>query len=94
MKIQSIIDTASHRNGTSGAPFHVVLFEDIGDEGSRKVGIVFDSSSHVAVLDVELLAEGISDRSLRVAGNAFKERLWHNQGGKVLAIGAQKGDEG
>lgn len=59
MKIQSFIDTASHRNGTSGAPFHVVLFEDIGDEGSRKVGIVFDSPSHVAVLDVDLLAEGI-----------------------------------
>ncbi|MEZ6129169.1 MAG: hypothetical protein R3C59_10845 [Planctomycetaceae bacterium] len=59
MKIQSIIDTAFHRNGISGAPFHVVLFEDIGDEASRKVGIVFDSLSHVAVLDVDLLAEGI-----------------------------------
>ncbi|MEZ6128920.1 MAG: hypothetical protein R3C59_09575 [Planctomycetaceae bacterium] len=59
MKIQSIIDVARHRNGISGAPFHVVLFEDIGDEASLKVGIVFEASHHVAVLDVRLLAEGI-----------------------------------
>ncbi len=51
-----VIDCASHRNGITGAPFHVVLFDDAD---SRKVGIVFDASAHCAVLDVTELARGI-----------------------------------
>jgi hypothetical protein len=59
MRIHRIIDIDFHRNGISGAPFHVIVFDDHGEEASRKVGIVFDSPYHVAVLDVAKLAEGI-----------------------------------
>lgn len=45
-----------HRNGISGAPFHVVLFRD-PDEG-RMLGIVFEQASHVAVLQLDKLALG------------------------------------
>jgi hypothetical protein len=58
MRIQRIIDIDYHRNGICGAPFHVILFEDKGEEASRKVGIVFDSPYHVAVLDIAKLADG------------------------------------
>jgi hypothetical protein len=54
----TIIDSAHHRNGICGAPFAVVLFDDSGPEGSRKVGIVFDKPYHCAVLDVAKLAAG------------------------------------
>jgi hypothetical protein len=53
-----VIDTAYHRNGISGAPFHVFLFDDTGDENTRKVGILFEEPYHCAVLDVGKLAEG------------------------------------
>ena len=58
MKLKKILAIACHRNGICGAPFHVVLFEDDGNEGSRKVGIVFESPSHIAVLDVTELSDG------------------------------------
>jgi hypothetical protein len=54
----TIIDIAHHRNGICGAPFAVVLFEDSGPEGSRKVAILFDGQYHCAVLDVAKLAAG------------------------------------
>jgi hypothetical protein len=44
-----IIDIDYHRNGISGAPFHVVLFDD---HHSRKVAIVFGQDAHCAVLNV------------------------------------------
>lgn len=53
-----VIDIAHHRNGICGAPFHVVLFRDTGDENTRKVGILFEEPYHCAVLDVVKLAEG------------------------------------
>jgi hypothetical protein len=53
-----IIDFDRHRNGICGAPFYVVLFEDTGDENTRKVGILFEGPYHCAVLDVAKLAEG------------------------------------
>jgi hypothetical protein len=53
-----VIDCARHRNGICGAPFHVVLFHDTGDEDTRKVGILFDEPQHCAVLDVDKLALG------------------------------------
>jgi hypothetical protein len=56
-----IIAAASHRNGVSGAPFGVVLFEDRGEHGSRKLGIWFEAGAegcHCAVLDVGKLAAG------------------------------------
>jgi hypothetical protein len=54
----TIIDIAFHRNGICGAPLHVVLFQDDGPEGSRKVGIIFQQEGHCAVLDVAKLAQG------------------------------------
>jgi hypothetical protein len=56
-----IIAAASHRNGVSGAPFGVVLFEDDGEDRSRKIGIWFEPGAegcHCAVLDVDKLAAG------------------------------------
>jgi hypothetical protein len=54
----TIIDIAHHRNGISGAPFDVALFEDHDPEGSRKVAILFEEPCHCAVLDVAKLAQG------------------------------------
>ncbi|QVL31639.1 hypothetical protein KIH39_22775 [Telmatocola sphagniphila] len=45
-----------HRNGISGAPFHVLIFRD-PDEG-RMLGIVFEQSHHVAVFNLDKLALG------------------------------------
>jgi len=45
-----------HRNGVSGAPFHVLLFRD-PDEG-RMLGIVFQQQYHVAVFNLDKLALG------------------------------------
>jgi hypothetical protein len=57
MKLK-IISFSHHRNGIGGAPFTVILFEDAGPEGSRKIGIVFEQEAHCAVLDVDKLAHG------------------------------------
>ncbi len=53
----SILNIASHRNGIEGAPFHAIVFRDQGPEGSVKLGIVFDSPQHTAVLDIAKLAD-------------------------------------
>ncbi|MCA9065850.1 MAG: hypothetical protein KDA96_22435 [Planctomycetaceae bacterium] len=58
MRIQQILDIAFHRNGISGAPFHVILFDDSGEEASRKLAVVFEAAHHVAVLDLAKLAIG------------------------------------
>jgi hypothetical protein len=58
MKLKRIIHIEHHRNGIAGAPFHAVLFEDRGEDASRKLGVVFDAPGHVAVLDVAKLAAG------------------------------------
>ena len=57
MKLK-IIAIAHHRNGICGAPFDVVLFEDTGPEGGRKVAILFEGDSFCAVFDVAKLAAG------------------------------------
>jgi hypothetical protein len=54
----TIIDVAHHRNGICGAPFAVVLFDDHGPEGGRKVAILFEEPYFCAVLGVDKLAEG------------------------------------
>ena len=54
----NIIDWDYHRNGISGAPFHVFLFDDVGDENTPKVGILFEAPYHCAVLDVGKLSGG------------------------------------
>jgi len=54
----TIIAIDHHRNGICGAPFDIVLFEDAGQGGSRKVAILFEEKYHCAVLDVAKLAAG------------------------------------
>jgi hypothetical protein len=71
-----IIDWDYHRNGISGAPFHVVLFDDVDDENTRKVGILFEKPYHCAVLDVVKLAEGrIAFGVTSYRGDLFEESL-------------------
>ena len=45
-----------HRNGISGAPFHVLSFRD-PDEGLM-LGVVFHQEYHVAVFNLDKLALG------------------------------------
>lgn len=72
MKLE-IITLAYHRNGISGAPFHVVLFHE---EDSRKVGILFDREAHCAVLDVDRLHQGdIAFGSNSWRGDRFEPAL-------------------
>ena len=82
----NIIDIAHHRNGICGSPFHVVLFQDHGDEGSRKVGIVFESTSHVAVLDVSKLAEG----DIAFASNSWRGDKYEPHLRKAIALRPEK----
>ncbi len=72
----TIIDFATHRNGITGAPFAVVLFEDQGEESSRKVAILFEEEGHCAVLDVGKLAQGdIAFGSNSWRGDRFEQSL-------------------
>jgi hypothetical protein len=59
---------ACHRNGICGEPFEVVLFEDQGPEGSRKVAILFNDPHYCAVLDVAKLAAG----DIRFGSNSWR----------------------
>jgi hypothetical protein len=69
-------DGSYHRNGISGAPFHVVLFDDIDDENTTKVGILFEESHHCAVLDVAKLAAGSIGFGVNsYRGDVFEEQL-------------------
>jgi hypothetical protein len=75
MKLK-IIDIARHRNGVCGEPFDLVLFQDRGAEGSRKIGIVFEAPHHCAVLDVAKLADGdIAFRSNSWRGDTYEPHL-------------------
>jgi len=75
MKLK-IIDFDHHRNGVAGAPFAVVLFEDNGPQGSRKVAILFEQENHCAVLDVAKLAAGhIAFGSNSWRGDTFEQSL-------------------
>lgn len=67
MKLK-IIATACHRNGICGEPFEVVLFEDRGPEGSRKLAILFDEPHYCAVFDVAKLAAG----DIAFGSNSFR----------------------
>ena len=54
----------------------IVLFEDKGEEGSRKVAILFEAPYHCAVLDVEKLTKGDIDfGSNSWRGDNFEEPL-------------------
>jgi hypothetical protein len=72
----NVIDWAYHRNGICGAPFHVVLFEDMDDENTRKVGILFEERFHCAVLDVAKLSAGnIAFGFNSYRGDVFEDAL-------------------
>ena len=63
--LKKVEQCQTHRNGISGAPFHVLIFHD-PDEG-QMIGIVFDREQHVAVFNLDKL----------VLGNiAFGENSW------------------
>jgi hypothetical protein len=53
-----ILNIAYHRNGVCGVPFHAIVFRDTGQEGSVKIGVVFEQEAHCAVLDLAKLAGG------------------------------------
>ena len=58
------------------APFDVVLFEDAGAVGSRKVAILFEEQGCCAVLDVSKLAAGdIAFMSNSWRGDRFEPHL-------------------
>lgn len=54
MKLYAI-KTAYHRNGITGNGFHIILFKH---DKKEMVGIVFEESGSVAVLDRGLLSKG------------------------------------
>jgi hypothetical protein len=84
-----VIDTAYHRNGIGGAPFHVVLFCDIGDENTQKVAILFDQPHHCAVFDVTKLARGsIAFGVNSYRGDGFEPALRK----ALISINNTKGD--
>lgn len=55
-----VVTVEHHRNGISGEPFHVVLFNWTDDDGrARKMlATVFSAPMATAVLDVEQAARG------------------------------------
>jgi len=55
-----------HRNGISGAPFHVLLFRD--PQQGRMLGIVFEQSHHVAAFNLDKLALG----DIAFGSNSFR----------------------
>ena len=71
-----VVDWDYHRNGICGAPFHVVLFDDVDDENTRKVGILFEQPHYCAVLDVTKLTAGnIAFGVNSYRGDRFEESL-------------------
>jgi hypothetical protein len=72
----NIVNWAYHRNGVGGAPFHVVLFDDVEDENTRKVAVLFKEPYHCAVLDVAKLSAGdIAFGSNSYRGDVFENAL-------------------
>ena len=59
-----LLEKSYHRNGVSGAGFHVALFEEpkcIGEMScatGKMLAVVFDEPGHVAVFDKMLLDAG------------------------------------
>jgi hypothetical protein len=56
--VDKVIKIAYHRNGVTGTPFSVILFES---DKQTMVGIVFDGfdgEDNIAILDVDLLNQG------------------------------------
>ena len=72
----NVVDWAYHRNGICGAPFHVVLFDDVAEENTRKVGVLFEKPYHCAVLDIAKLSAGsIAFGFNSYRGDVFEDTL-------------------
>ena len=48
-----------HRNGITGAPYHVVIFDwlEKGDQHLNMCAFVFEEAIHIAVTKIDMLAE-------------------------------------
>lgn len=72
--VKKVWEIDSHRNGSFGAPFKVVLFQ--ATNGCNMVGVVFNAQYHVAVFDVDKLAKGdIAFESNSFRGDEFEIEL-------------------
>lgn len=72
--IHKIDQIAYHRNGISGAPFHIIQFTT--PEREKFLAVVFDEPYHVAVFNIDLLLQGniaFGDNSYR--GDVFEPEL-------------------
>lgn len=83
----NVIDWDYHRNGISGAPFHVVLFDDVSDENTRKVGILFEKHFHCAVLDIAKLSAG----SIGFGFNSYRGDMFEDTLRAALRFPNEKG---
>mgnify|MGYP007082098855 CR=1 FL=1 len=52
--VQKILKIDHHRNGISGEPFDIVLFQH---DNRKMVAILFEGQFYCAVLDVKMLSE-------------------------------------
>jgi hypothetical protein len=60
-------EIAYHRNGVTGAGFHVILFHQRG-LSCEMMAVVFEAPGHVAVFDKDVLNDDVV---------AFGENSWH-----------------
>ena len=76
----NVIDWAYHRNGICGAPFHVVLFDDVNDENTRKVGILFDKPFHCVLCSL-MSPSSPAGLASRLASPSYR---WRRFRGRLL----------
>jgi hypothetical protein len=55
--VKKVLKVAHHRNGIGGAPFYVVSFKSTDKQ--NMVGILFEGDAECAVLDVDMLKDGV-----------------------------------
>lgn len=80
-----IHEIAHHRNGISGEPFHVVLFDDPKEGLEGMMAVLFEGEGHstgneciTAVLKVDELAKGniAFARGNSWRGDRYHDELW------------------
>lgn len=76
-----------HRNGISGSPFHVLIFQDASQ--GRMVGIVFEQKHHVAVFNLDKLAFG----DIAFGSNSFRGDHYEPHLRNAISQDDQKGNE-
>ena len=85
----NVVDWTYHRNGICGAPFHVVLFDDVAEENTRKVGILFEERYRCAVLDVAKLSAG----SIAFGVNSYRGDVFEDTLRAALRFPNEKGNQ-